>query len=151
EFLQAYGEPSGWAEEQSETPEDLMRLYEVLDKHRDPEGRPASFNANFIVGNPDFEAISRDDFQNYHDNPIGQDEKLKKSWLEGYQQRVFYPQYHGRSHFWPEAWLRDLRDGTPGAREAFDGRFHGGIALLKKQGWRYHSEYTDWKTGKSRD
>lgn len=151
EFLRSYGEPSSWADEQMETPEDLARLYEVLDGHRDVVGRPASFTANFIVGNPDFEAISRDHFTHYYDIPIGQDKELSKHWLEGMERRVFYPQYHGRTHFWPEAWLRDLRDSVPGAREMFNERYHGGIALLKKQGWRYHSEYTDWKTGKQRE
>jgi hypothetical protein len=33
----------------------------------------------------------------------------------------------------------------------FNERYHGGIALLKKHGWRYHSEYTDWKTGQQRE
>jgi hypothetical protein len=151
EFLRPYGEPSSWADEQIETPEDLARLYEVLDSHRDAAGRPACFTANFIVGNPDFEAISREHFTNYYDIPIGQDEELKRQWIAGMERRVLYPQYHGRTHFWPEAWLRDLRDSIPGAREMFNERYHGGIALLKKQGWRYHSEYTDWKTGKQRD
>ena len=151
EFLRTYGEPGSWAEEQMETPEDLAKLYEVLDSHHDAVGRPACFTANFIVGNPDFEAISRDRFTNYYDIPIGQDKELKEEWLEGMERRVLYPQYHGRTHFWPEAWLRDLRDSIPGAREMFDQRYHGGISLLKKQGWRYHSEYTDWKTGKQRE
>jgi hypothetical protein len=151
EFLRAYGEPSSWAEEQLETPEDLAGLYDVLDNHRDSAGRPACFTANFIVGNPDFDAISRDRFTHYYDIPIGQDERLKKKWLEGMERRVLYPQYHGRTHFWPEAWLRDLRDNVPGAREMFNERYHGGIALLKKHGWRYHSEYTDWKTGEQRE
>ena len=150
EFLRTYGEPSGWAEEQLETPEDLAGLYEVLENHRDTGGRPACFTPNFIVGNPDFEAISRDRFTHYYDIPIGQDERLKKKWLEGMERKVFYPQYHGRTHFWPEAWLRDLRDSVPGAREMFNERYHGGIALLKKHGWRYHAEYTDWKTGEQR-
>src|SRR5436190_5466834 len=151
EFLRTYGEPGSWADEQMETPEDLAKLYEVLDSHRDAAGRPACFTANFIVGNPDFEAISREGFTKYYDIPIGQDEELKKQWLEGLERRVLYPQYHGRSHFSSEAWLSDLRDGIPGAREMFDQRYHGGISLLKKNGWRYHSEYTDWKTGKSRE
>jgi hypothetical protein len=32
----------------------------------------------------------------------------------------------------------------------FTERYHGGLALLKTKGWRYHSEYTDWKTGEQR-
>ena len=72
EFLRTYGEPSSWADEQIETPEDLAKLYEVLDSHRDATGRPACFTANFIVGNPDFDAISREHFTNYDYIPIGQ-------------------------------------------------------------------------------
>jgi hypothetical protein len=150
QLLRAYGEPSEWADEELETAEDLTRLYEVLEHYQDEYDRPACFTANFVVANPDYDAIAASDFTSYADIPIGQKNELRGGWLDGLRRRVFAPQYHGRSHFWPEAWLSDLRSQVAGARALFDGRCHGGLSLLKGQGWRYHSEYMDWNTGEER-
>lgn len=150
EFLRAWGEPGEWADEERETPEDLFRLYEVLELYRDPFGRPACFTANFVVANPDFNAIERDDFARYSDIPIDQLDGLPQAWREGLEQRVFFPQYHGRAHFWPERWLEDLRANAPGAREMFARHCHGGLSLMNGQNWRYHSEYFDWHSGRER-
>lgn len=147
-FIRAFGEPGEWADEQMETVDDLSRLYEVLQHYRDPEGRPACFTANFVVANPDFEAIARYQFTRLFEIPIGQNnDEIKKKWLEGIEKRVFLPQYHGRSHFSPRSWLRDLQTNVPGARELFAFRCHGGLSLLKGEGYRYHSEYLDWHSG----
>jgi hypothetical protein len=150
EFISTFAEPGERADEELETEEDLANLYQVLERHRDTSGRAACFTANFIVANPDFEAIARDQFNVYYEEPIGQMAGLREHWIEGLRRRVFFPQYHGRSHFWEEAWLRDLREGIPGAREMFDRRYHGGISLLKGADWRYHSEYVYWATGEKR-
>ena len=150
DFIQTFAVPGGWADEELETAEDLQHLYRVLERHRDVNGRPACFTANFVVANPDFEAIARDQFSLYHDIPISQMDELKGQWLEGLERRVFFPQYHGRSHFWSDAWLRDLQHRVPGAREMFDRRFHGGLSLALGEDWRYHSEYTSWWTGEER-
>ena len=61
---------------------------------------------------------------------------------------MFFPEYHARRHFWPDAWLRDLREDVPGARDLFERCCPGGLALIKGQGWRYHSEYLSWETGR---
>jgi len=149
DFLQKFGEPSKWADENIETVEDLEALYRTLERHCDSQGRPACFTANFIVSNPDFEAIASDCFETYHEVPILElNDSLRGKWLEGVERRVFLPQYHGRSHFWVESWLHDLRRGVPGARELFFHRCHGGLSLLKNQQSRYHSEYVEWSTGK---
>lgn len=147
DFISAFGDPSEWASEQTETPADLQQLYGVLGRHLDDSGRPACFTANFIVANPDFDAITRGDFERYYERPIAQSGGLRNSWLEGVARRVFFPQYHGRSHFWPEALLRDLRADAPGARAMCDSKLPGGLAMLEGQNWRYHSEYLDWQHG----
>lgn len=147
EFIRNFAVPGDWADEETETADDLEHLYRVLERHRDPEGRSASFTANFVVANPDFDGIARDRFVRYYDRPIGQNDQLKKHWVDGFQRGVFLPQYHGRSHFSTEAWLRDLRDGIPGARLMFDRRYHGGLSLVRGEDWRYHSEYICWSTG----
>lgn len=151
DFLRGFGEPGEWADEETETPEDLERLYGVLSRHRDSAGRSACFTANFVLSNPDFEKIEQDGFSRFHELPIYGNERLVEAWQAGIQQRVFYPQYHSRYHFWVEAWLDDLRRSEPGARELCSKKCHGGLSLLKGQGWRYHSEYLYWKTGEQLD
>ncbi len=150
DLLRQFGEPKVWADESSATPDDLARLTSILTAHCDAWGRPVCFTANFVVANPDFESIEADRFRNYHESPIGNDDAILEAWREAARLRVFFPQYHGRSHFWPEAWLEDLRDGENVARELFAARHYGGLLFLKGQGWRHHSEYLHWKTGAER-
>jgi hypothetical protein len=148
QLLSNYGEPKDYARDRLETASDLERLYRVLEQFKDEVGRPACMTANFIVANPDFERIATSRFENYYEVPITENKTLKDKWLEGFDRKVFYPQYHGRSHFWPPALLRDLQADTPGVRELFINHCHGGLALLKDSGWRYHTEYLDWHSGK---
>lgn len=148
-LLKQVGKPGQWADEELETPDDLEKLYCTLEQYRDPHNRPACFVANFITGVPDFERIAHSHFITYSDVPLGQASApgLKAKWLEGYARRVFFPQYHGRAHLCPDLWLQDLRDDVAGARLLFEAGCVGGLALLDGQGWRYHSEYMNWKQG----
>ena len=139
-----FGVPGEWADEETETPEDLAALYAVLAGHHDTFGRPACMTANFVVANPDWDAIAESHYTRYHDRPIDENHLLREHWLAGYHTRVFLPQYHARHHFRTTAWLRDLQEDVPGARALFAHRCPGGLALLAGQGWRYHTEYLDW-------
>jgi hypothetical protein len=149
-LLSTLGTPGEWADEQTETPDDLAALYDVLGRYSDSNGRPACFTANFVMANPNFEAISASKFQAYYETAIAEQEHLKAAWREGVERRVLFPQYHARAHFWPQGWLRDLQEDTPGARFLFEQRCNGGLALLKGQSWRYHSEYLEWRTATQR-
>ncbi|MCC7450189.1 MAG: hypothetical protein IT324_22415 [Anaerolineae bacterium] len=148
-LLRSFGEPGEWADEELETPQELAGLYRVLERYIDPTGRPACFVSNFVVANPDFEAIEQDHYSAYHDLPINQTSpaSLQTAWRDGCQRRVFYPQYHARAHLWSERWLHDLRTNAPGARRLFEARCYGGLSLLRGEGWRYHSEYLNWDSG----
>ncbi len=148
-LIQKFGQPGEWAEEQTESVEDLQKLYETLERHRDTRRRPACFTANFIMANPDFDRIERDAFLHYHDVPldVSLSESIRQQYKAGIDRKCFSPQYHGRRHFWAETWLKDLRENVPGSRELFTERCHGGLSLLKGEGWRYHSEYVDWGSG----
>lgn len=147
ERLKAFGEPGQRADEDMETAEDLRRLFDVLDGHRDVTGRPAVFTANVIVANPDHEAIARDRYEVYHEIPISSREDLCAAWREGVERGVFCAELHGRRHFSVEEWLADLKRDVPGARQLSSERRHGGLSLLKGEGWRYHTEYLSWRTG----
>ena len=148
-LIQKFAEPGEWADEQTESIEDLQSLFETLTKYRDANGRPACFTANFIMANPDFDRIEKDTFQHYYDVTLDTSLSgaMHKQYLSGIHQKCFSPQYHGRKHFWAETWLKDLRENVRGSRELFDERCHGGLSLLKGEGWRYHSEYVDWRSG----
>jgi hypothetical protein len=147
ERLKAFGEPGERADEETETPDDLRRLFDVLDRHRDATSRPAAFSANFIVANPDHAAIARDRYEVYHEIPIGAHEDIRAAYREGVERGVFCSELHGRRHFSVEEWLADLRRDVPGARQLSAERRHGGLSLLKGQGRRYHTEYISWRTG----
>jgi hypothetical protein len=147
ERLRAFGEPGERADEETETADDLRRLFDVLDRHRDATGRPAAFAANFIVANPDHDAIARDRYGVYHEIPIGAREDLRAAYREGTDRGVFCAELHGRRHFSVDEWLADLRRDVPGARQLSSEHRHGGLSLLKGQGWRYHTEYISWRTG----
>ncbi len=152
EVLAAWGTPSGWADEESETAADLERLATVLAGHHDPDGRSAALTMNVIAANPDHEAIAADGFARYHDRPV--DETMAPDVVAGYREGVeghrFSLQLHGRSHFDVDRWLDDLRQGQPGARALFDAGVDGGLSLLSEESWRYHSEYLAWEDGGAR-
>lgn len=148
-LLKKYGNPSPWADEQIETEEDLDALYRVLEQYRDPNGRPACFVANFIVSMPDYDTIIKSRYIDYSDIPLSQfiSPALMEKYREGLARKVFFPSYHGRSHFCPDLWLDDLRNNVPGARDLASAHCLGGLSLLQGQGWRYHSEYLNWRKG----
>lgn len=147
ERLKALGEPGERADEETETADDLRRLFDVLGRHRDVTGRPAAFSANFIVANPDHDAIARDHYDVYHEIPIGAREDIRAAYREGMERRVFCAELHGRRHFSVEEWLADLRRDVVGARQLSSEHRHGGVSLFKGQGQRYHTEYVSWRTG----
>jgi hypothetical protein len=138
----AWGTPSDWADEHEETPADVERLAEVLDRHG------AVLTANLVAANPDHEAIAADDFATYHDRPI--DQTLAPEVLAGLRDGPFSLQLHGRAHVDVDRWLADLRDDEPGARALFAAGADGGLALVKEHGWRYHSEQVSWSSGAHR-
>ncbi len=137
--------PSEWADEAIETAVDLERMYRLLERHSDRSGRPACMTANFVVGQPDVTAIQAARFARYVDKISG-DETLQAKWREGVRRRVIHPQYHGRAHFRPEPWLADLQADVRGARALLEGGHLGGLSLLRRDGWRYHTEYVDWRS-----
>ncbi len=143
ELLAGAGEISDWAFEATESCEDLDRLFRVLTAYRDPNGRPACMTANFVVSNPDYDAIESSGFREYHHVPLDVTcpRERKAKYLAGLAQAAFLPQYHGLRHLHPAPLMADLATGAPGARELFRFGVAAGLATVKGQHWRYHSEY----------
>ena len=108
-----------------ESAEDLDRLYEVLGRFRDHRGAHPVFTMNFVLANPDYEAIEASGFKTYSWIPIDDVAKLPgdgaliDKYKEGVARGLVCPQYHGRDHFSGETWLAAIRGGDPVAVEAF--------------------------------
>jgi glycosyltransferase involved in cell wall biosynthesis len=151
ERLKAFGRPGPRADEELETAEDLRRLFDVLDGHRDVTGRPAAFTANLVVASPDYDAITRGRYEVYHEALISNRDDLRAAWREGVARGVLCAELHGRCHFSVSAWMEDLRRDVAGARALCSEHRHGGLSLLEGQSQRYHTEYLTWRTGVESD
>jgi hypothetical protein len=114
-----------------ENRDDFQALMNLISAHRDANGRPATFTFNTVMGNPDFQAIESDGFENFHHQHLfdsyrhyhGKD--LEPVWRQAIDQRLIRPQLHAREHLNSPLWMRDLKGGHREARLAFDHRFYG--------------------------
>src|SRR5690554_3569140 len=118
---------------------DFEAIFDIFRKHKDKNGNPPIITTNTIVGNPDFDKIKSDNFKNYFYEPFT--ETLKRypnrsfhSWKEGMDERIFYPQLHGREHLNVERWLSALQDNSKEAHFAFKNSFFGISKTISKEG-----------------
>ena len=107
--------------------DDLIALFEVLNRFRDINGNPPIITANCVLANPDFDKIRRSDFKEYHYELFT--DTLKKYpkhslsftlWKQGIDNNLFYPQFHGREHLNVARWMKALELKLPETRLAFD-------------------------------
>lgn len=118
-----------------EKEQDLLDLFSILRNYKDKEGRFPVITANCLVANPDFLQIERSDFRRYHFETI--EETYKKNserknvlsiWEEeGINNRMLWPQFHGREHFNFQYWLKVLQSGDEKELLAFKNRALLGI------------------------
>lgn len=109
------------------TRDDLANLFEVLSSVTDINGNHAVMTVNAVTANPVFDKIRASNFSEYHYEPFT--ETLQRSplhtgafdmWRQGIENRLFRPQFHGREHLNVKKWLRNLQQGEPATRTAFD-------------------------------
>lgn len=107
--------------------EDVRLLFDVLQQHRDHQGKHPIITANVVVANPDFEKIEASGFNHFfyetidatfqrnfaNDNPMD-------LWREGIEKKLFLPQFHGREHINVAFWLDKLRTKDPVFTQAFE-------------------------------
>lgn len=103
-----------------ETKDDLISLFDILNKYKDIRGNHPIITANTVVANPDFKKIKDSDFQNYFFESFSETYKKHPSchnnltlWNEGIKDKLFYPQFHGREHVNVTLWLRLLQEKNP--------------------------------------
>jgi|WetSurMetagenome_2_1015567.scaffolds.fasta_scaffold00011_10 hypothetical protein len=115
-----------------ESEEDLKKLKDLLDSFRDFKGRSPVFTTNFVVCNPDFDRIKAGGFKEYFFEPFTRtyeryDENGQQfsQLKEGYNEGLFFPQFHGREHLNVQRWMAALRTGMEETLFAFENRLFG--------------------------
>lgn len=110
-----------------ETEADLFAIYDVLKQFRDRNGNHPIITANFVVANPDFEKIKASNFADYYYESILETYKRTPETsnsfhliLEGINQNIIRPQFHGREHLNVAQWLTLLQANDPDLKFAFD-------------------------------
>ena len=106
--------------------DDLTALFDVLLEFRDKNENHPVITANTVVANPDFERIKASDYREYYYESFAETYKRysKQSntfplWKQGMEERVFYPQFHGREHVNVALWLKLLQDKNKTFNRAF--------------------------------
>lgn len=110
-----------------ESEEDLEQLFNVLKKYKDSNGNYPVFTSNVLVANPDLKKIKESDFSNYYNESVIQTFKNSKSsfnslnlWKQGLENKLFFPQSHGREHLNIARWMQDLQSNNLETRLAFE-------------------------------
>jgi hypothetical protein len=109
-----------------ETTQDYELLFDKLLEFKDYKGNAPVITANFIMNNPDFEGIQKDDFQQYHSESFQQtyqkDASSAFAWRtlqQGMQQNLMAPQFHGAEHLNVVKWMQKLQRKDEKFMEAF--------------------------------
>lgn len=115
-----------------ETSEDLASLFEVLSSVKDISNRYAVLTPVSVTANPDFEKIRANEFREYFFEPFTSTLQRYKGcensfalWVEGIDNRLFVPQFHGREHLNVKAWMKALSKGNNVVITGFDHSFWG--------------------------
>ncbi len=107
--------------------EDVQKLFETLQKHKDVYGNHPIITANVVVANPDFEKIKKSGYNDYFyettDKTLERffpNESPMALWKEGLNQKIFIPQCHGREHVNVPFWLETLKNKDRVFTKAFE-------------------------------
>ena len=110
-----------------ESNDDFTSLFEVLQKYRDKNNRPACLTANMLLANPAFVKIKESNFQQYHYETLHdtlrhypQHDHVEELYRQGLRTGIYKPQFHGREHVQVNRWLKALRKADENMLYAFD-------------------------------
>lgn len=123
---------------------DLKELFSLLTNFKDSRGNHPVITACSLVANPDFNRINEDGFSKYHYETIVETYKryeeldLLQVWKnDGIDNRLLYPQFHGREHINPLKWLNVLQSGNRLELDAFKNKcllgLSGSLTALSNQ------------------
>jgi hypothetical protein len=96
----------------------LRRLADLLQRVRDPSGRPALMTLGVVLEVPDGPRIAATDCTGYHALPLTDPrfDAVRANMLSGIEAGVFAPQLHGQCHYWPPSLLAAAQ-GNPAVRD----------------------------------
>ncbi len=107
--------------------DDLNSLFELLSSFKDKNNNSPIFTFNTVVANPDFEKIKNSDYKNYYYEPFTATlEKYSKHsntfqlWQQAIENKLMYPQFHGREHVNVPLWLSLLQSNNSNVIDAFE-------------------------------
>lgn len=125
---------------------DLEKLFNLLLSFRDEHGHPPVFTANVLTANPDFDQIKSLDFKEYHYEKIQETfqrypdhSRCFSLWRSGMDEKVFFPQLHGREHLNVSMFMSALKLGDRDARFGFRHRMPG----CMPRGIEWGNEYVE--------
>lgn len=107
--------------------DDLNVLFSLISDCKDNFGNHPKLTFNTVVANPDFKKIKESGFKQYYYEPFT--ETLKRFsnhsqsfnlWKNAMDEKLMYPQFHGREHVNVPLWLEELRNGNQELLDAFD-------------------------------
>lgn len=115
-----------------ESEKDMLYLLNLLINFKDQNGRCPVFTMNYNLTNPDFKRIEMSDFREYFFEPFTATLQAYENssgvfnlLTQGIDKGVFFPQYHGITHFNFHHWLRLLQSGNEDALLAFKHKMVG--------------------------
>ncbi|MDH5203936.1 MAG: hypothetical protein OEW69_11875, partial [Nitrospirota bacterium] len=108
-----------------EKPADLDNLFAVLLKYRGGDGRHPVFQSNYVLSSPDYQGIAEWEYKTYKDLVIPDVPSLWERGdfiakaKEGIKKGIWYPEYHGNTHFNRFVWEDLIKRGDKATLEGF--------------------------------
>lgn len=97
--------------------QDLEHLFNILLDFKDINGNHPIITANTVVANPKFSIIKESGYRVYAYEPFTETlkgypnhDKVFEYYQQGIDNKIFYPQFHGREHVNVNLWLRLLKE-----------------------------------------
>lgn len=99
-----------------ESNDDMIKLFELLSSFKDFKGNNPIITANTVMANPNFEQIKRSGFEEYIYEPFTETlqkypnrDQVFNLYEQGINEKLFFPQFHGREHVNVELWMNLIR------------------------------------------
>jgi hypothetical protein len=106
---------------------DMQALFDVLRSVKDKNHNHPIITANVVMGNPAFELIKKNNFQEYFWEPFTATwqryphcQNVEAMWKQGQKEKVIKFQCHGREHLNVDQWMKNLQKDNKLLKKAFD-------------------------------
>lgn len=111
--------------------EDLELLFNVLKKYKDIRGNHPVFTFNTVMGNPAFDRIKEDQFEQYHHEDFETSyeryngDNIFDVWHNAIEEKLIFPQFHAREHLNVSLWMEALQKKQRDTLVSFNHNFFG--------------------------